>query len=86
MKKLEQALYEMHFYGFTIIENVLEKKKISLIKKCLIKYSNIIGTEQNFLGTAKHVSNLTTLDQIFLELIDNNHVMPILENILGDES
>ena len=85
MKKLEQALYEMHFYGFTIIENVLDKKKISLIKNCLIKYSNIIGTEQNFLGTAKHVSNLTTLDQIFLELIDNHHVMPILENILGDD-
>ena len=78
MKKLEQALYEMNFYGFTIIENVLDKKKISLIKNCLIKYSNIIGTEQNFLGTAKHVSNLTTLDQIFLELIYNNRFMTIL--------
>ena len=32
MKKLEQALYEMHFYGFTIIENVLDKKRSVRLK------------------------------------------------------
>ena len=85
IKKLEQALFEMHVYGFTLIEKVLEKKQISLIKNCLIKHSKNIGTEQNFLGTAKHVSNLITLDEKFLELIDNNHVMPILEKILGED-
>ena len=85
MKKLKQSLLEMDFFGFTLIENVLNKNKLKLIKKAFIKYSKEIGDEQKFLGTARHVSNLTTLDEIFLELIDNDLIMPILEDILGSD-
>ena len=83
MESLEQALLEMEVYGFTLLEGVLNPEEVSHLKECLIRCYDRTGHEQNFMGTAGHVTNLPTQDPLFFPLLDHPKILPILEAILG---
>jgi ectoine hydroxylase-related dioxygenase (phytanoyl-CoA dioxygenase family) len=80
---LDQALLEMEVYGFTLLEDVLNPEEVSCLKESLLRCYERTGREQNFMGTAGHVSNLPTHDQNFFYLLDHPKTLPILEAILG---
>ena len=83
MESLEQALLEMEVYGFTLLEGVLNPEEVFHLKECLIRCYDRTGHEQNFMGTAGHVTNLPTQDPLFFPLLDHPKILPILEAILG---
>ena len=83
MESLEQALLEMEVYGFTLLEEVLNPEEVSHLRECLIRCYERTGHEQNFMGTAGHVTNLPTQDPLFFPLLDHPKILPILEAILG---
>ena len=68
MESLEQALLEMEVYGFTLLEEVLNPEEVSHLKECLILCYERTGHEQNFMGTAGHVTNLPAQDPAFFFL------------------
>ena len=73
----------MEVYGFTLLEEVLNPEEVSHLKECLIRCYERTGHEQNFMGTAGHVTNLPTQDPLFFPLLDHPKILPILEAILG---
>ncbi|MEM7533154.1 MAG: phytanoyl-CoA dioxygenase family protein [Chloroflexota bacterium] len=80
---LQQALYEVEIYGFTLVENVLSGEEVIAMREALIRAESTVGDEQRFLGKASHVANLPTLDSLFLEIVDHPKIMPVLEGVLG---
>lgn len=84
MDNLQQHLYEMEFYGFTLIENVLSADEVSNLRAALIRCEQETGHEQGFLGTASHVANLPGRDPLFLDLVDHPKVMPVVEGVMGE--
>lgn len=84
MDKRQQHLYEMEFYGFTLVEDVLSTDEVADLRAALIRCEAEIGDEQKFLGAASHVANLPGLDPLFLTLVDHPKVMPIVEGVLGE--
>lgn len=85
MENLRQHLYEMEFYGFTLIEDVLAMDEIGALRDALINQERLTGHEQRFLGTASHVSNLPARDPIFFQVVDHPKVLPVLEGIMGKD-
>ena len=83
MESLAQALLEIEVYGFTLLEDVLNPEEVSHLKDCLILCYERTGHEQNFMGTAGHVTNLPAQDPAFFFLMDHPKTLPILESILG---
>ena len=73
----------MEVYGFTLLEEVLNPEEVSHLRECLIRCYERTGHEQNFMGTAGHVTNLPTQDPLFFPLLDHPKILPILEAILG---
>ncbi|MEM7031246.1 MAG: phytanoyl-CoA dioxygenase family protein [Chloroflexota bacterium] len=83
MSEFTQAFFEMDVYGFTLVENVLGRDTIDSMRTVLQEWEVKVGDEQRFLGQASHVSNLPTLDPIFLQTLDHPRVLPIVEHVLG---
>ena len=61
----------------------MNPEEVSHLKECLIRCYERTGHEQNFMGTAGHVSNLPAQDPAFFFLLDPPKTLPILEAILG---
>ena len=80
----EQALAEIDIYGFTIVEEVLDPGQVAAMKEALIRCAEEVGTEHTHRGTARHVSNLPTLDRVFFPCLDHPRVLPLLEHYLED--
>lgn len=80
---LQQHIYELEIYGFTLIENVLTTDEAHAMREVLIRCEKEIGTEHTHRGSARHVSNLPTLDPIFFKTIDHPKTLPLLEHFLG---
>lgn len=85
MENLRQHLYEMEFYGFTLIEDVLSAEEVQDLKAALIEQERLSGHEQGFLGTASHVANLPALDPVFFPIVDHPKVLPVVEGVMGKE-
>ena len=83
MDKREQALHEIDIYGFTIVENVLNAEDVEAMRAALIRCAEEHGTEHTHRGSARHVSNLPTLDPVFFKCIDHPEILPLLEHFLG---
>ena len=83
MLEVEAAVREIEVYGFTIIERVLPPEESEPIKQALIRCEREVGEDHTFLGTARHLSNLPTLDPLFFPVIDHPRILPIVEAILG---
>ncbi len=84
MSSIQQALYEVDIYGFTLVEDVLNAEEVAALRETLIRCEGEVGDEQKFLGKASHVANLPTLDPIFFPLVDHPKILPILEAVLGE--
>lgn len=80
---LQQHIYELDIYGFTLVENVLSTKEAHAMRDVLIRCEQEVGTDHKHRGTARHVSNLPTLDPIFFKTIDHPKTLPLLEHFLG---
>ncbi|MFT5367505.1 MAG: ectoine hydroxylase-related dioxygenase (phytanoyl-CoA dioxygenase family) [Candidatus Latescibacterota bacterium] len=81
---IKQHLYELDIYGFTVVENVLSTQEASAMREVLIRCEQEVGTEHKHRGTARHVSNLPTLDPVFFKTIDHPKTLPLLEHFLGE--
>ena len=84
MTEAEKAIQEIEVYGFTILERVLTKEQAVEMREALIRCEQKVGTDYQHRGTARHVSNLPTLDPIFFKAIDHPRVLPLLEHHLGE--
>ena len=82
MNELEQAIAEIEIYGFTLLEKVLSTEVAEEMRQALIRCEREVGTEHTHRGSARHVSNLPTLDRVFHPCIDHPRVLPILEHFL----
>lgn len=82
MNELEQAIAEVEIYGFTLLENVLSTEVAEQMRAALIRCEREVGTEHTHRGSARHVSNLPTLDRVFHQCVDHPRVLPVLENFL----
>ncbi len=80
---IQQHLYELDIYGFTVVESVLPPQEVAPMREALIRAEREIGTEHKHRGTARHVSNLPTVDPVFFKTIDHPHILPLLEHFLG---
>jgi ectoine hydroxylase-related dioxygenase (phytanoyl-CoA dioxygenase family) len=80
---LQQHIYELDIYGFTVVERVLTPEEAGEMRKVLIRCEQEMGTPHTHRGTARHVSNLPTLDPIFFKTIDHPRILPLLEHFLG---
>ncbi|AWT59554.1 MAG: hypothetical protein DF168_00744 [Candidatus Moanabacter tarae] len=84
MTEKEKAIFEIQIYGFTIIERVLSEEQADKMREALISCDREFGTNHTFRGSARHVSNLPTLERIFHKTIDHPRTLPILEHFLGE--
>ncbi len=82
MTELENAIYELDLYGFTVVEQVLTPEQIEALRKSLIRLNEEVGEERGGEGSCSHVSNLPTLDPVFFPVIDHPRILPILEHYL----
>ncbi len=73
----------MEVYGFTLLEEVLNPEEVSHLRECLIRCYERTGHEQNFMGTAGHVTNLPTQDPLFFPPVGSPQDTPYHEAILG---
>ena len=80
---IQQHLYELEIYGFTVVENVLSTEEAHAMREVLIRCEKELGTDHKHRGTARHVSNLPILDPIFFKTIDHPKTLPLLEHFLG---
>lgn len=78
-----QAVQEIEAYGFTVLEAVLTTADVATLRETLIRCAREFGEEHKHGGSARHVSNLVTLDPVFLPIIDHSRTLPILEHFLG---
>ncbi len=83
MNELEQALREIEIYGFTVVEKVLAADEVAAMKEALIRCEREVGTDHTHRGTARHVSNLPTLDPVFFKAIDHPQILLLLEPFPG---
>ena len=83
MNELERSLKEIEIYGFTVVEGVLAAAEVEAMRNALIRCEQEVGTEHGHRGTARHVSNLPTLDPVFFKAIDHPKILPLLEHFLG---
>ncbi len=83
MSEVEAAVREIEIYGFMLLERVLLPEQIEPIRQALIRCEQEAGEDHTFHGTARHISNLPTLDPVFFQVIDHPRVLPILEHFLG---
>jgi ectoine hydroxylase-related dioxygenase (phytanoyl-CoA dioxygenase family) len=84
MTEAEKAIQEIEVYGFTILERVLTEEQAVEMREALIRCEQQAGTDHKHRGTARHVSNLPTLDPVFFKAIDHPRVLPLLEHHLGE--
>jgi ectoine hydroxylase-related dioxygenase (phytanoyl-CoA dioxygenase family) len=84
MTEAEKAIQEIEVYGFTILERVLTEEQAVEMREALIQCEQQAGTDHKHRGTARHVSNLPTLDPVFFKAIDHPRVLPLLEHHLGE--
>ena len=83
MEERERAIKEIEIYGFTVVEDVLASDEVEAMRKALVRCEQEVGTEHAHRGSARHVSNLPTLDPVFFKTIDHPRILPLLENFLG---
>ena len=84
MTEKEKAILEIEIYGFTLLEGVLSEAEADEMREALIRCEREFGTEHIHRGSARHVSNLPTLDRVFHKTIDHLRTLPILEHFLGE--
>lgn len=79
-----QAIQEIELYGFTLLEGVLDPDQVGPMREALIRCERDVGTEHTHRGSARHVSNLPTLDPLFFKCVDHPKVLPLLEYFLAE--
>ena len=85
MTPFEQSVAEVEIFGFTVLQEVLSPGEVEATREALIRCEREVGTDHTHRGSARHVSNLPTLDPIFFACIDHPSVLPLLEHFLGKE-
>ena len=84
MTETQKAIQEIEIYGFTILERVLTEEESVEMREALIRCEREFGEDHVHRGSARHVSNLPVLDNVFHKIIDHSRTLPILEHFLGD--
>jgi hypothetical protein len=83
---LEQSLFEVETYGFTILDAVLDSDQVKRLRDLGAQLeAGEHGEDSQFRGQARHLSNLVTRDPAYFPLIDHPRVLPLVELLLGQD-
>ena len=85
MDDLEQHLFDIALYGFTVVKDVLCADAVASIRATNERLLETHGEDLVFHGRAGHITNLPVLDPIYFQCIDHGRVLPILEAVMGEE-
>ena len=85
MSGMQQHLFEIDTYGFTLVEKVLNPDEVADIRRVNVRLLERFGEDLVFEGRAGHITNLPPLDPIFLPCIDHPRVLPILESVMDKD-
>lgn len=80
---VEQHLFEVELYGFTVIEGVLDPDAVARLRATNERLLESAGSDLDFHGRAGHVANLPALDAVYHPCIDHPRVLPVLEAAMG---
>ena len=62
MSDLEQQLFDIEIFGFTLVRDVLSAAEVAAIRAVNERLLNSDGEDPVFHGRAGHITNLPTLD------------------------
>jgi len=82
---LEQGLFEIETYGFTIIPAVLSVDEVRRLRALGVRLERERGEDSTFLGAARHLSNLIPRDPAYFPIIDHPRILPYIERLLGPD-
>ena len=85
MSDLEQQLFDIEIFGFTLVRDVLSAAEVAAIRAVNERLLNSDGEDLVFHGRAGHITNLPTLDPVYFPCIDHPKVLPLLEAVMGHE-
>ena len=86
MTDLDQALFELDLFGFTVLPSVLGEQEVGKLASLLDEADAAIGVDYVYDGAyARLVPCVPAIANDFLPLIDHPAVLPILEAVLGED-
>ena len=85
MDDFSQHATELRVYGYTLLDNVLDGETVERMRDTLQQAAAELGVESTHRGTARHLANLVTIDPVFFECIDHPRVLPLVEDLMGNE-
>ena len=83
MNEFDQKIQEIKVYGFTVVEDVLDRQTVETMRSLLISAADEMGVESNHRGSAHHLANLISVDPAYFQCIDHHRVLPLIETMMG---
>src|SRR5262245_56854435 len=83
---LEQRLFELDLFGFTVLPSVLDEPETAKLAKLLDEADEAFGIDYVYDGAfARLVPCVPAIAIAFLPLVDHPAMMPVLEGVLGED-
>ena len=83
---LDQAIFELDLFGFTVLPSVLGENEVGKLTSLLDEADEAIGIDYVYDGAyARLVPCVPAIADEFLPLVDHPTVLPILEAVLGED-
>lgn len=67
MSGMEQRLFEIDAYGFTLVEDVLSAEDVADIRDVNLQLLERVGEDLVFEDRAGHITNLPALDPVYFK-------------------
>lgn len=84
--RTEQAVFELDLYGFTVLPGVIGEDEAARLAEVVDAADEKIGIDYSYDDAfARLVPCVPALDAGFMALVDHPAVMPVLEQVLGED-
>jgi ectoine hydroxylase-related dioxygenase (phytanoyl-CoA dioxygenase family) len=86
MTDIEQAIFELDLYGFTVMSGVIGEDEAARLAQIVDEADQRIGIDYSYDDAfARLVPCVPALDPGFMALVDHPAVLPVLERVLGED-
>lgn len=86
MTAIDQAVFEIGLYGFTVLPSVLSGGESTRLAAMLDDADSRIGIDYSYdEAFARLVPCVPALDDAFMALVDHPGVLPVVEHVLGED-
>lgn len=86
MTAVDQAVFELDLYGFTVLPSVLPEAEAARLAGLIDEADETIGIDYGYDDAfARLVPCVPALEPGFMALVDHGAVMPVLEQVLGED-